>query len=247
MILDELARQAEIGQIEHAIYFAAVAYQPRSMSELALRARVSRNAATKACRTLVALGWMRLERSSRRVHPIAIVPHRCQELLAARLRVEYNLTALKGEFLMKRYLDLSICTRFFVDNAHPQFLENPMTGHLVEYDRYYDMHKVAFEFNGSQHHETTEVFADQEKVDEIRTRDAVKAGLSGGEQVRLIVVTPENLLPRSLDALLPDGLPKCPVDYKGPYFKTLNELCIGYVRAVYQHRKAQQSKAGRGV
>jgi hypothetical protein len=145
---------------------------------------------------------------------------------------------------MKRYLDLRIRSHIFVENARPQFLENPLTRQLMEYDRYYDRERVAFEFNGAQHFEATEMFSDQEKLDEIKTRDAVKAGLSSGEQVRLIIVTTENLLPSSLDALLPDDLPKHPVDHKGPYFRALNDLCVKYIRAANQHRNTPQSRTG---
>jgi hypothetical protein len=33
----------------------------------------------------------------------------------------------KGEFLMKKYLDLLISSENCVDDARPQFLQNPMT------------------------------------------------------------------------------------------------------------------------
>lgn len=239
-VAEELARQTGLGFIEQAVFFAACVFCPRSISELAIRAHLSRSTTIKACKALVALGWMRLARCANRVQPIAVIPHRCQELLAARLRAEYDLTPRKGEFLMKRFLDLRVYSQDFIENARPAFLENPGTSQLLEYDRYYDVEKVAFEFNGSQHFDTTEAFPDEQELDELKTRDAVKVILSNGEQVTLVVVTIELLLPRRLDRMLPMGLAKQPLDDKGPYYRTLNNLCVRYIRAVQQARKAKR-------
>lgn len=54
-------------------------------------------------------------------------------------------------------------------------LENPLTGELLDYDRFYYSHWVAFEFQGQQHYTATEhygedVVAAQQRRDEIKRK-----------------------------------------------------------------------------
>ena len=96
---------------------------------------------------------------------------------------------------MKCRLDLIVRCDEFVDNARPKWLENPSTEAPLEYDRFYYLLKIAFEFNGSQHYGVTEVFNDEEVVNEGMKRDSVKEELSRQHGIKLVVVTPDDLIP----------------------------------------------------
>jgi len=147
--------------------------------------------------------------------------------MARMLEEAYGMAANRGEFLMKRYLDLRIASDEYVDNAHPGFLVNPGTGELLEYDRLY-LQGVAFEFDGPQHYTPTRRFPDERDLRRTQSRDLIKAGISHRANVKLVKVTAEQLHPDILENLIPDSLPRRPVDTQGLYYQTLVGLCLAY-------------------
>jgi hypothetical protein len=187
---------------------------------------------------------MSLVKTGNRIRPIALVPYQYQVKMAQDLEAVYGLVRNKGEFLMKRYLDLRINSDEFVDNARPEFLVNPMTDEPLEYDRYY-MSRVAFEFNGPQHHGTTEAYPDEKALKEAKARDLFKKALSDKTGVKLITVTAEDLRPDVLGKLIPDDLPLNPIDEAGPHFKALVRICMAYAaKAARQTGVAQPVRVG---
>lgn len=92
-----------------------------------------------------------------------------------------------GETLMRAYLSLLIESDQFQDNANPGFLVNPLTGELLQFDRFYPP-GVAFEFNGPQHDGPTERFPDLEDFKQLRARDLMKAGACLERGVKLVIV-----------------------------------------------------------
>jgi hypothetical protein len=168
-----------------------------------------------------------VDRCRRGHQPVALIPRRCQEELVRHLENQYELASNKGEFLMKRYLDLRVASDEYVDNARPESLQNPLTDEHLEYDRLY-LQGIAFEFNGPQHSERTKRYSSEKTLRETKARDLMKKGLSQDARVRLITVTPDHLHPDCLEALLPPELPRRRMDTEGQYYRTLAGLCTAY-------------------
>lgn len=234
-----------LGYRDRSAYLWVLVCRPESIRELARQTGMSRGQATAACRRLDQFKWFRLEevgKAQPRQRPVPLVPIECQLALARELEREYELVPKKGEFLMKRHLDMWVCSRRFVDNARPDFLTNPKTGVPLEYDRYYFEEHVAFEFNGPQHYGTTSEFADDEAVKDQQARDAMKQGLSVRAGVKLITVTPGDLRQGQFEKLLPAGIALNPVDTSGPYYQTLIRISTAYAA-----KTARQAPAASGV
>lgn len=135
----------------------------------------------------------------------------------------------KGEFLMRRFLDLRVADEDFVDNARPNQFTNPETRERLECDRLYVRAGVAFEFNGPQHFQQTEMYSDERAFKQRRTRDILKKGLSLEANVILVTVTASELYPAALDALIPARLKRRPLDTEGPVYRALVDLCTEHV------------------
>ena len=219
----------ELPVVAKPLYVVAEAMQPRSVSELARLAGVERNAASAACGELVRAGWMRLVKSGKTVMPIAVVPPALQTEQIANLRKALAMAQHKGEFLMKRWLDLTIDSDDYVDNARPDFLSNPASGEALEFDRYY-MEGVAFEFNGPQHYGPTTAYPDERVFKETRMRDLLKAGLSHEQGVVLVTMTAQDLSLEGVLKKVPGRLRRAYVDRESPYVKALERVSADYRR-----------------
>ena len=165
------------------------------------------------------------------MHPVPIIEHECQAAMVRNLVSAYDVVANRGEFLMRSYLDLRVCDDQFIDHARPAFLTNPLTQEPLEYDRYYHC-GVAFEFNGPQHYRETSRFADTDVVRATQARDLIKKGLSQDSRVKLVIVTGEQLRLDAMELLLPESLPRRPLDKTGPYYQCLAGLCTEYALKV---------------
>ena len=245
-ILRELLDQANLTPVEKTLYLMTAEYHPRSVLDLAKRAGISGKLATKACRNLAGLGWMALVESRQKIRPVALIPQVCQEKMVQVLEAGYDLAGNKGEFLMKRCLDLWVHSDEFMDNARPAFLISPTTGERLEYDRYY-LQAVAFEFNGAQHYEVTEVYGDEKALGEAKARDYIKDSLSGRNGVTLVTVTSEDLDPGAFRKVIPQNLLLNQVFTEGCYFTALTRMCGAYrAKAARPTRSIQQTRAGTG-
>lgn len=242
-VLRELLDQRELSPVAKIVWQTTTKCQPRSMNELSTKANVSRSAALVACRQLAGRKWMSFAKTGYRIRPVALIPHEYQVKMAEDFEAIYRLVRNRGEFLMRRYLDLRVWSDEYVDNARPEFLVNPTTDEPLEYDRYY-MSKVAFEFNGPQHYGTTEMYPDDKAFREAKARDLIKKALSTNAGVKLITVRAEDLLPDAFERLIPVELPLNDVDKDGPYFKALVRACSAYVaRAAALGGAVQAAKA----
>lgn len=240
IILNELLETPRLTPVDRNVYIWAFLLQPPSIRRVAEAAGVSWHTASRACRRLAQAEWMRLEGPPQRKRPVAVVPARCQDKLAERLEKEYGMARNKGEFLMKRNLDLWVRSREFLDNARPDLLTSPTSDHALEYDRFYYGFGVAFEFNGPQHYDAGPGF-DEQTHKEIRTRDLIKQALSKEAGVQLVTVTGQDLAPDIFPKLLPETLPRNWVDTDGPYFRALSRLSKAYAAKAgrpARHRKS---------
>lgn len=226
-VIDQLSQQPGVNFKKQSLFYLALAYEPRSYSELARKAGMPRGVIRATCKALSSIGWMKIEGSSRMVRPVAVIPPHLQQKMAEMLREQYVVASNKGEFLMKRLLDVWIDNDNFVDNARPEFLVNPLTDQPLEYDRLY-IEGVAFEFNGPQHHGPTEMYPDDKASKEAKARDLIKKSLSRDHGVNLVTVAASQLVPDEFEKLLPAELPLNYVDKEGPYFQALAHLCKAY-------------------
>ena len=228
LILDELSKQGELGFAERAVLLGVWAFQPKNLSRLAQAMQMPRSAVTRACNSLAKYGWLQLSPISRGLCPVPVIPRLCQIAMADHL--ERSMRVLrKGRILLKLVGPLVRCDEF-VDNARPRFLENPTTELPLEYDRFYYLLKIAFEFNGSQHYGVTEVFNNEAAVNAGMKRDAVKEELSLQQGIKLVVVTPDDLLPGRLERLLPAELPRYRMVEEGPLTTHLLQLTPNHQR-----------------
>ena len=212
--------------MEHGVWLIAAMREPSSLRSLARQARASWHRTTASCVLLREAGWMTLEETALARRPVAIVPSAVQVKAASAFEERYSLAPNRGEFLMKRLLDLWLQSNRFVDNARPSFLENPATNYPLEYDRYY-FEGVAFEFNGPQHSVPGQNGADQ-AFREAQTRDLVKAALSQQAQIELVVLTAEDLRPERFERRLPKQMRRRQPDIDGPYYHALTRICVAY-------------------
>lgn len=108
---------------------------------------------------------------------------------------------------MRSFLSLTADTRECQDHARPEFLVNPATGERLEFDRYYPVDRVAFEFNGPQHYTATGRFTRRE-VTAQRKRDRVKQRVCNEKGIQLVTVHPEDLSLTGILRKVGDLLPR---------------------------------------
>jgi len=163
-------------------------------ASLSALTRLGSNTLKRAMIDLTQAGWVQPSQKSR-VSPIQFTlgtpeMRRCQEAVS-RARKRLKRARFEGEAIMHEYLSLLIDSDQFTDNARPGFLINPLTHERLELDRFYPP-RVAFEFHGTQHHEASEKFT-QDQVKAQRVRDLIKAGLCFYQKIRLVVVYADDL------------------------------------------------------
>jgi hypothetical protein len=212
------------------IFVYQMAWQecPGTMVDLAELTRLSKGSITQSCASQQRHGWLTLAQAGATRQPVALLPHGTQELLARLLRQYCTMVAYKGEFLMRSYLNWRITSEAYIDNARPAKFINPSTGERLESDRLY-LDGVGFEYNGPQHYQQTKLFSSTKALQERRTLDLIKLGLSLETRIPIVVVTADQLHPTALDTLIPDTLPRRPIDTSGPYFLAFVQLCAEYV------------------
>ena len=170
-------------------------------------------AVRKAVKQLVQASWLKLEQANR-VAPILLTARNpvreAYEQMRASAAKHLNRAEFLGETLMREALSLLVDSENFVDDGSVGFLVNPRTGERMQFDRYYPKHDVAFEFNGAQHYQATELY-DQETADKQRARDAVKRDICAKNGVDLVVVHPQDLSLGQLLQKLRNLLPRLPL------------------------------------
>ena len=159
----------------------------------------------RAVRALAEARWIATAQENR----LAPIWFRLQHADAAFLdetkkRLETSLYL--GEALMRSFLSLIADTQECEDGARPEFLVNPATGERMELDRYYPVHRVAFEFNGKQHYTATGPFT-KEEVAAQQKRDRLKRRICAERSVELVPVHAQDLslagMLKKVEALLP--------------------------------------------
>lgn len=162
--------------------------------------QLCRNTIKRALTDLTEAGWVQLQQLNQH-SPVQYALGRPEwrrsydEVQLAKRRLER--LQFTGEAIMKEYLTLLIDSNQFTENARPGFLINPLTGELLELDRFYQHAAVGYEFHGTQHDRPTERFT-QAQVETQRVRDLIKAGLCLYNGIQLVIVRAEDLSLRGM-------------------------------------------------
>jgi hypothetical protein len=154
----------------------------------------------RAVRELADARWIALAQRHRKAPIRFRLQHADQ---AYKVEVERRLERAQyvGESIMREFLSLLVPTNECEDGARPGFLVNPATGERLELDRYYPLHRVAFEFNGKQHYEPTGRFT-REEVAAQKKRDRIKREICRQKGITLVVVHAEDLTLKGMLAKL---------------------------------------------
>lgn len=174
-------------------------------AELSVRTGLHLRTIKRAIRALAESRWIVMAQKHRRARiwfRLLNADHAYKEEVRAKLdRVEYA-----GEALMRSFLSLIVDTKECEDGARPEFLVNPASGERMEFDRYYPLHRVAFEFNGKQHYVATGPYTKQQ-VTAQRKRDRLKRQICKEKGIDLVVVHANDLsltgMLRKVGSLLP--------------------------------------------
>ena len=192
--------RAQFSADEANVWTTAWDCLPDSVISLALAGRIPAGKAYAVCRKMAASGWMALLGDGRKRRPIALIPHVSQEKTARVLEEEYDAASNKGEFLMKRYLDVAVHSEDFIENARLEVLRS-ITGEPMEFDRCY-RERVAFEFNRPQHLGVADKFNNETSALELQKRDTRKVWLCEKADIILVRIYGADLHPRIMSQLI---------------------------------------------
>lgn len=194
--------------------------------------QLARNTLKRAIGELLAAGWIEVSQANR-LSPIQfrllnpLLVGGIAGLKSVERRLRRN--NYRGETLMKEYLSLLIDSDQFTDNARPGFLTNPLTGELLEFDRFY-LPNWAFEFHGGQHDGPTELFT-QEEVQAQKLRDFIKAGICFYRGIQLVVIRAADLTLEGIGERIPTGLPRRSLTGQEELIELLEEASFEYQAA----------------
>lgn len=144
------------------------------------------------------------------------------------VKAQLGRAELVGQGLMEVSCTVLVDDHHHLSNVRPDFLTNPTTGQLMEYDLYYPERRVAFEFNGPQHYRTTDKYSDEKALQDRMLRDLVKIGQSHRNNVKLITVNPGDLSIKGILALIGDSLPIRPGAAESLAAVYIDKACYHY-------------------
>ncbi len=207
------------------IYIVAALEHPQSIRALTAALGLGRNTVAKYCKELERLGWMRITGEGDRRCPTAIIPNPVEAMLATESLQLIDTAHFKGEETMKQFLEWITAPHVrFIYNCRPDFLTSPETGQPLEYDVFAEKYLWAIEYFGDQHFGLTTLYSDTKELRERQKRDLVKVGLSQKNNIRLSVVTKNDLSLEKLLPMVPSDVPKRIFDPKGPFVQALERV-----------------------
>lgn len=200
-----------------------------SWSELKVLTGLDRRTLKRALRALADHHWVYLAQRSRSRTWFRL--QHGDRALADELRERLDKAEYFGENLMRFFLTLIADTRESEDNARPEFLVNPATGERLEFDRYYPVQRVAFEFNGPQHYSAVGKFTEKEVAAQ-RKRDQVKRRICKERGIELVVVHASDLTLVGMLRRVGDRLPRRMLRGLKRTIRFLNRCGLRYQAAV---------------
>lgn len=240
----ELAADPSIDARAKSLYLQLHIHKPRSIRELAKVTGIDRRVANRLIASLIEKEWVVMRPLGNKHIIIPTMPARIQKAKLDYIRECINMSPRAGEFKMKLRFEQIIDASPWLDNVRPWFLQSTESGEFLEYDTYCPHAKIAGEFQGRQHFETTSEFPDPEESKSIKMRDNLKAELSRNHNVVLITVTPEDLTLENMLRKIPESVPIRLIDIDGIYARGLEELCRQYI-AYHRRNKARDMRKSR--
>ncbi len=244
LLPETLLSDKGISPLAKYLYVVTQIGQPVSVAALSKLSGISRPTVSRLCKQLAKQGWIYNVRKGSISTPVPAIPNAVQEQMSTELYAGLSAAPLKGEYLLRKWLEYLILSTDYIDNARPSFLQNPVTGERLEYDRFYPC-GVAFEYMGAQHYGPTEAFPDVAQFRETRVRDVIKRGLSEENGITLVYITSDDLTLQAMLKKIPEGLPRRQVDPKGPYVKALEQASAEY-RASLAKAMTRERSSERG-
>ena len=210
-------------------------------------ARKSHPTIRKSLHRLHALGWITVDRPSVRGQFRVTVrnPHvEAQEQAIAAVQRRLQRAPYYGEGLFREWLNVTVDSADFEDNATPGFLINPYTSEEMQIDRLYWKHAVGFEFNGAQHYSPTARFPDPEAVRRQPGRDLMKQAICTKHGILLIPVHAHDLSLGGVLRLIPSRLPLRRLDGQELLIAHLEALSSAYRQRTPLPPPAKQKPPG---
>ncbi|HWI62581.1 MAG TPA: helix-turn-helix domain-containing protein [Symbiobacteriaceae bacterium] len=199
----------------------------------------SDDALRRAVAELVAAGWLTFTQGHRK-RPFQFTLHNpVGTNLWARishLRRRVRGAQYRGEALLREYLNVLVDLDQHEENATLDQLLNPYTKELLELDRYYPTAAVAFELNGAQHYEETELATFSDTVKQVG-RDAMKAFICKAIGIELVILHPEDLRLKTLEKKIPKRLPRRDRAGMEPLLAELDVLASEYRSRTVEERE----------
>lgn len=224
-IIEELTGIPDLSAAAKTVYTVALVRQPESLKALAARIGMYKATAAKHCRSLECLGWMRLAANGGRTRPEAVVPRDVEAVLAAEFSSIIAVSPFKGEQTTMLFLEWVLAPAVrLIHHARPDFLRNPETGQNLEYDIFAPDHAWAIEYHGDQHFGPTALYQGEKQFIDRYRRDLLKARLSKQHNIRLSVITKDDLKLDSILQSIPAGVPLRAFDRAGPIIQMLEGL-----------------------
>lgn len=224
-IVEELTNAKDIDALAKAIYVTAALALPRSMNALAAHLDLDKETVSRRCKILESKGWMKITKMGRSLVPNAAVPHEVEAILAIETRNLIQMSQYKGEATTRAFVDWLVSPGVkLVFGSRPAFLYNKATKQQLEYDIYAEERSWAMEHHGEQHFEPTPLYPDEKEFIERIKRDRLKMELSKQNNIRLSMVTKQDLTLERMLAAIPEDIPKRMVDPEGPYVKMLEKI-----------------------
>ncbi len=239
-----LACDPSIDERAKSLYMQLQMLKPRSIREFASRIGVHRTVVSRLVASLVEKEWIIIKHLDNSHLMIPTLPKRIQKTKLDYIRECIRMSPRVGEFKMKLRFEQIIDVSPWIDNVRPWFLQSSMSGEFLEYDRYCFHAKIAGEFQGRQHFETTSDFPDPKKLANTKARDSLKEQLSRKHNVMLITITSEDLTLKNMLKKIPKSVPIKLIDMDGMYAGGLEELCLQYI-AYHRRGKARDMRRGK--
>ncbi|MEX0974191.1 MAG: helix-turn-helix domain-containing protein [Bacillota bacterium] len=225
--IDDFLKKQDVIPVAKTIYLTAC-LEPLSITELCRISSMSRGRVRYHLQALARQGWIVLRKEGRRVLVLPTAPDVVQVKHAKILKAMVSMALFRGEAQMKVLLDVLVVSRYFVENARPDFLRSPVTGLNLEVDRLYP-DVAGFEYEGAQHSRPAVKFGGKPKYDNTRVNDLIKAGMTVEANIQLVRVVKADLTVEGMQRLIPASMKTWPL-VEGPYLQAIRETCAEYMQ-----------------
>lgn len=233
-LLEAVVRHIFVDVPDWAVW-SYFALRSRPVNTLRAHARdisIPRETLRRAVQVLAEAGWAYKARVDGKEVVVPWMPPQVEEDILVQLITVRDEIKHYGEWLLRCMLDLMVVDGDYVDNARPAWLVADDLDGKLELDRFYRSARVAFEFQGRQHSEITNLTPTEADLEEQMKRDRIKARICAEEGIRLITVDARELSFATLYQKIGSALPVVPLLEDRPLYRHLARLARSYSHAM---------------